>query len=167
MPPTVSHFFVQYSRAQADVSPIWIIGHLLNALIRQQMIEVKEAVNVEFHTVHVTVEAELLWSRIQARLALEPDRAKYSEDKREWMNKTLDFYNNFEWDLEVNNSHTSIEELKLKVITLVCERSKAFESLYQMRLAAPSTPKGKGDRRPDLFAQDDVTCDDRNVEIQV
>ena len=60
MPPTVSHFFVQYSRAQADVSPIWIIGHLLNALIRQQMIEVKEAVNVEFHTVHVTVEAELL-----------------------------------------------------------------------------------------------------------
>ena len=63
------------------------------------MEEVKDAVNVEFYTVHVKVDAELLWQRIQARLANEPDRAKYNEDKRDWMDKTLQFYNSFEWDL--------------------------------------------------------------------
>ena len=72
---------------------------MLKELIKEQMEEVKDAVNVEFYTVHVKVDAELLWQRIQARLANEPDRAKYNEDKRDWMDKTLQFYDTFEWDL--------------------------------------------------------------------
>ena len=44
------------------------------------------------------VEKELLWSRILSRLQREPGRVKYNEDKREWMEATLSFYESFQWD---------------------------------------------------------------------
>jgi hypothetical protein len=43
------------------------------------MVEVKAASNIEIFTVHVKVDPELLWKRIQARLALEPERHIYNE----------------------------------------------------------------------------------------
>jgi hypothetical protein len=129
------------------------------------MVEVKEAVNVEFHTVHVTVEAELLWSRISARLALEPGRAAYSEDKRDWMDKTLAFYDNFEWDLQVDNSNTSLPDCMAEVCKKVCANSEEFTRQYAMRLSAPSTPKQS--TRPNLALERDSPSSDDSCEFEV
>lgn len=74
-------------------------GSLLEPVIRAHMKEVREAAGIEVYTVYLEVERELLWSRIQQRLKREPGRVKYNEDKREWMEATLNFYDNFKWDL--------------------------------------------------------------------
>ena len=63
------------------------------------MKEVREAAGIEVYTVYLQVERELLWSRIMDRLKREPGRVKYREDKREWMESTLQFYDNFKWDM--------------------------------------------------------------------
>lgn len=38
------------------------------------------------------MEEELLWKRICERLKQEPERKKYNEDKKEWMQRTVQFY---------------------------------------------------------------------------
>ena len=43
------------------------------------MKEVLKASEIEIYTVHVKVDRELLWQRIQSRLAREPEREKYNE----------------------------------------------------------------------------------------
>lgn len=83
-------------RVHAEISET---GTLLDPLIRAHMKEVREAAGIEVYTVYLQVEKELLWSRILNRLKREPGRVKYNEDKREWMEATLNFYDNFLWDM--------------------------------------------------------------------
>jgi thymidylate kinase len=72
------------------------------------------------------VDTAILWERIQARLRREPERVRYNEGKREWMQKTLDFYNHFEWDAEVSNDDGSLAEVMENVLTVVKRRSRGF-----------------------------------------
>jgi thymidylate kinase len=89
----------------ADRSPFSAVyysknkGELLEPLIREHICEVKAAANIEIHTLLVNVEKEVLWNRIQQRLLREPERAKYNEGNREWMERTVKFYQTFEWDM--------------------------------------------------------------------
>ena len=72
------------------------------------------------------VDTAILWERIQARLRREPERVRYNEGKIEWMQKTLDFYNHFEWDAEVSNDDGSLAEVMENVLTVVKRRSRGF-----------------------------------------
>jgi len=95
----------------ADRSPFSAVfychyGELLEPLIRKHVEEVQEHSDIHIYTVLLRVEDEILWDRIQERLMHEPERALYKEDQREWMDTMCKFYNNFEWDIEVDNSET-------------------------------------------------------------
>jgi len=150
----------------ADRSPFSAVfyaanGHLLEPLIREQMKEVEAATTIEIHTIHVKVDQEVLWRRIQKRLEAEPERSKYNEGEKSWMLKTLAWYNNFAWDLTVDNSQESprtprkfenFEEcptldagneqnddvmdmagVMTAVCSLVSDRSKGFRDIYMRR----------------------------------
>ena len=79
-------------------------GHLLEPVIREQIREVRDAAGIEVYTVHVKVEEEVLWDRIQCRLRKHPERKLYNEHEREHMDSIAAFYDGFEWDLTVDNS---------------------------------------------------------------
>eukprot|EP00753_Platysulcus_tardus_P000783 PLAT10711.1.p1 GENE.PLAT10711.1~~PLAT10711.1.p1 ORF type:complete len:286 (-),score=125.06 PLAT10711.1:90-947(-) len=118
----------------ADRSPFSAVfyaksGHLLESVIRQQMEEVRTAAGIEIWTVCITVERELLWSRICDRLRAEPSREKYNEDKRSWMEAVVDFYETFSWDLVVDNSDVTIPQLMTAVIASVAGKSPRFRAI--------------------------------------
>ena len=119
----------------ADRSPFSAVfysrraGELLTPLIQQQIKEVREAAGIEIYTVYMSVEKELLWSRIQDRLSREPERKKYDEDKRAWMEKTVDFYDNFTWDLTVTNNHTTMPELMRDILCRLSLRSERLKAI--------------------------------------
>ena len=75
------------------------------------------------------MDAEILWNRIQARLAREPERVRYNEGKKDWMDKTLSFYDNFHWDACVSNDEGTLDEVAEKVLVAVKKRSAGFESV--------------------------------------
>eukprot|EP00644_Phytophthora_capsici_P011879 jgi/Phyca11/563421/estExt2_Genewise1.C_PHYCAscaffold_120148 len=111
----------------ADRSPFSAVlysanGHLLEPVIRAQMKEVQDYAGVQFYTVHVLVERELLWRRICARLELEPERLRLNEHKREWMEETLAFYESFTWDLTVTNDERSVATIAENISRLLRER---------------------------------------------
>jgi len=64
-------------------------GHLLEPTIREQFRELAGLADIHIYTVCIRVERELLWSRIQQRLAREPGRHMFNEGSRQWMEKTL------------------------------------------------------------------------------
>lgn len=119
----------------ADRSPFSAVfysrraGHLLTPLIKEQIEEVRKAAGIEIYTVHMSVEKNLLWSRIQDRLQREPERRKYDEDKREWMEKTVRFYDNFQWDLVVQNNHITMPELMREILCSLSEKSPRLRSI--------------------------------------
>ena len=119
----------------ADRSPFSAVfyskraGHLLTPLIQQQIEEVRAAAGIEIYTVHMSVEKELLWARIQDRLTREPERRKYDEDKREWMEKTVQFYDTFNWDLVVHNNHITMPELMREILSSLCEKSNRLRNI--------------------------------------
>jgi hypothetical protein len=120
----------------ADRSPFSAVlysanGHLLEPVIREQMREVQDFAGVQFYTVHVQVERELLWSRIISRLALEPERLRLNEHKREWMEETLAFYEKFQWDLTVANDEQSVSTIAGNISRLLIERDDTFEAVYK------------------------------------
>ncbi|KAL4102424.1 hypothetical protein PRIC1_006169 [Phytophthora ramorum] len=120
----------------ADRSPFSAVlysakGHLLEPVIREQMREVQKFAGVQFYTVHVQVERELLWSRICARLALEPERLRLNEHKREWMEQTLAFYESFQWDLTVANDERSVATIADNISRILRERDDTFEAVYK------------------------------------
>jgi thymidylate kinase len=63
-------------------------GKLLEPLIQAQLKQLKELAGITIITIYVKVDQEVLWSRIQQRLLLEPFREKFNESSREWMEKT-------------------------------------------------------------------------------
>ena len=99
-------------------------GELLEPLIRAQLLELQSAANVRVITVHLDVEPETLWQRIQARLEMEPERRLYREQDRKWMDSCLQFYSTFGWDLSVDNTvecpapHASLMH---RVLRQVCD----------------------------------------------
>ncbi|EEY65034.1 uncharacterized protein PITG_16491 [Phytophthora infestans T30-4] len=129
----------------ADRSPFSAVlysanGHLLEPVIREQMREVQDFAGVQFYTVHVQVERELLWRRICARLELEPERLRLNEHKREWMEETLAFYESFDWDLTVANDERSVATIAKNISRLLRERDDTFEAVYKCtkpRVASP------------------------------
>ncbi|RLN87978.1 hypothetical protein BBJ28_00025007 [Nothophytophthora sp. Chile5] len=128
----------------ADRSPFSAVlysahGQLLAPVIREQMREVERFAGVQFYTVHVQVERELLWRRILARLQVEPERLRLNEHKREWMEETLAFYENFNWDLTVANDERSVTTIADSISHLLVEQDAAFRSVYKrtkQRMAA-------------------------------
>lgn len=102
-------------------------GHLLKDVIAEQMNEVREGADIHIYTVHVRVERERLWDRICQRLRREPHRAKYNEDKRQWMEDTVEFYDNFGWDMSVDNNDISLVDLMHQIVRDLSEHSTQFQ----------------------------------------
>ena len=70
--------------------------------------------------------AHLLLQRISERLTREPERKKYNEDSREWMETTVQFYEERLWDMTVQNNRTTLTELMHYLIA--CMRDRYFHS---------------------------------------
>ncbi|KAG7389887.1 hypothetical protein PHYPSEUDO_009401 [Phytophthora pseudosyringae] len=141
VPPGRKRVFV------ADRSPFSAVlysanGHLLEPVIREQMREVQDFAGVQFYTVHVQVERELLWRRICARLQLEPERLRLNEHKREWMEETLAFYESFAWDLAVTNDERSVATIAENISRLLRERDDTFEAVYKCTKPRAASPTG-------------------------
>ena len=102
-------------------------GALLEPIIREHVRELRESAQIEIYTVYLQVEKEILWARIQERLAREPHREKYNEGDREWMEKTLGFYEGFEWDATItNNEENAIASVMDGVVSTIAGRSALF-----------------------------------------
>lgn len=120
----------------ADRSPFSAVlysanGKLLEPVIREQMREVQRFANVQFYNVHVRVERSLLWQRIKERLMREPERMRYNEHKQEWMDKTLEFYDSFPWDLTVRNDEHGVATIADRISTLLVEQDADFRAVYE------------------------------------
>ena len=72
----------------------------------QRMIEELKSVGVRFVVVRVSVPRDELWKRILKRLEQFPERKKYGEHVRAWMNSTEDWYDTHAklWDYTVENT---------------------------------------------------------------
>ncbi|OQR95372.1 hypothetical protein THRCLA_07929 [Thraustotheca clavata] len=145
----------------ADRSPFSAVfysanGHLLEPLIRAQMKEIAEFANVQFLTIHVNVERELLWKRIQARLLLEPERIRYMEHKRSKMEDCLAFYNSFKWDLQIENTNGSLHQLAEDVV------KKLYDELPIMQLQVQEMANQK-----DIASEMEQTDSDCESEMTV
>lgn len=119
----------------ADRSPFSAVfysrrkGHLLEPLIREHIEEVREEAAVHIVTVHLQVEPELLWGRIQERLVREPFRARYREGEREWMETAQCFYDGFGWDITLCNGEEDMASLLEQCLTRVAAVSDPVRSL--------------------------------------
>ncbi|KAA0153275.1 hypothetical protein FNF27_01177 [Cafeteria roenbergensis] len=130
----------------ADRSPFSAVfysrrdGALLEPVIRSQIGEIAEEAGIHIITAHLAVDPELLWSRIQSRLKLEPFRVKYREGEREWMDTTQSWYNGFDWDVTIDNGSQSIAELLDLAVEAIREASPHARRL----LDAASISVGSG-----------------------
>ena len=96
-------------------------GSLLTPVIRQHIVEMR-AVGIEIVSISLQVEREMLWKRICDRLEQEPERMRFNEASREWMETTLDFYESFEWDEVVAIGDDSPQAVVTRVLDCVAER---------------------------------------------
>lgn len=104
-------------------------GDLLPAVIREQIQEVREAAGIEIYTVYLQVDEDVLWGRITNRLKDEPARKKYDEDKREWMDKTVRFYETFDWDIVVKNNQENTAETMQNIIANLAKLSPRLRDI--------------------------------------
>lgn len=107
-------------------------GALIESLIEQQLEELKTLSNIHIYTIHVKVDRPLLWQRIEQRLKAQPFRKQLNEDKIEWMDRTLAFYNHPDrkWDFEVYNNTNSIRDCFHGLIDTLCTRVDSFQDSY-------------------------------------
>lgn len=101
-------------------------GRLLQPVIREQIVELQESADIEVFTVYVKVRKDVLWSRIQARLAREPSRKQFSENDESWMLKTLKFYENNKWDCHIDNSVLGVEKVMINLVSILSRKSRRF-----------------------------------------
>ncbi|KAH0572245.1 Nucleoside/nucleotide kinase [Spironucleus salmonicida] len=87
-------------------------------LIYSQIQEMSK-VGIKITTVNISVDSEILWVRIQDRLAKEPFRRNFSEDSRDWMDKTYKWYQSFTWDFNIDN--TSNDGYKSILSTVIAD----------------------------------------------
>jgi len=102
-------------------------GHLLEPVIRQQIEDLKTQANIHVFTVLVKVEKELLWERIQDRLIREPERAKYNEGSRDWMDVTNNWYGERAFDFVIENNSGSIQQVKKRLVAELCVQVNNFK----------------------------------------
>ncbi|KAJ5072288.1 hypothetical protein M0811_01302 [Anaeramoeba ignava] len=112
----------------ADRSPFSAVyyaknGYLLEPVIKAQIKELRDLANISIYTVYIKVEKEKLWERIQERLKEEPERKAYNEDSRDWFEKTVEFYDNFHWDISIENNEESISKAKVALIKLLTKET--------------------------------------------
>lgn len=106
-------------------------GKLLEPLIQAQLKQLEELAGISIITVYVKVDPDLLYARILDRLKREPGREKFNEASREWMEKTVNFYeNNQLWDHTVENN-TSIDDLVDKIVAQIRITQPRFEAIEQ------------------------------------
>ncbi|KAG1695981.1 hypothetical protein DVH05_018968 [Phytophthora capsici] len=154
----------------ADRSPFSAVlysanGHLLEPVIRAQMKEVQDYAGVQFYTVHVLVERELLWRRICARLELEPERLRLNEHKREWMEETLAFYESFTWDLTVTNDERSVATIAENISRLLRERDDTFEAVYKCTKPRASSPHSSSNSMLSTDSECESAEEDHNMHV--
>ncbi len=71
-------------------------------------------------TAHVAVDADILWTRIQARLAAEPERERYKEGDKKWMEHVVRFYESRDWSLRVtNNEPDAIDAVRDRLVSML------------------------------------------------
>ncbi|KAH9259758.1 hypothetical protein BASA81_002180 [Batrachochytrium salamandrivorans] len=118
-------------------------GKLLGPLIQAQVHELRQVLGIEIYTVHVTTPSTVLWERIQQRLGLEPERALYKEDSREWMDQVKQFYDSFpDWDFEVeNNGKITLREVMNQVIRMVRQKTTQPLAVVDKALVHSVPPK--------------------------
>jgi len=111
-------------------------GELLQPLIDEQLRELASSANVRVYTVYLRVEKELLWQRISERLKREPQRAKYNEDSKEWLDTALGFYEDpaRHWDFIVENNDSTLKDLLHFVLRTLRTSVVSFEE------SCPVTP---------------------------
>ena len=93
-------------------------GAMLRTLAKGMVAELR-ACGIHVHTVHVRVRDELLWRRISARLVDEPERRRFNEHERSWMDKIVGAYDECGWDAWIDNSDVSIEALAVEFADVV------------------------------------------------
>jgi thymidylate kinase len=101
-------------------------GFLLEPMVKQQIEDLRKFANIHICTVSLKVEKELLWRRIQERLLREPERMKYNEHIREWMEVTYDWYNSRNWDYFIENNENTIKELMQTLLSHLCSQVSNF-----------------------------------------
>lgn len=122
----------------ADRSPLSAVfyalrnGQVLEPMIRACIEEVREVFNIHIVSVHLRTEPALLWERIQSRLIREPSRKAYREDKIEWMNEVLAFYDGMQWDFTVDNNNVDIAELREELMASIAKDYEGQEQILQM-----------------------------------
>mmetsp|Transcript_7206 Transcript_7206/g.23065 ORF Transcript_7206/g.23065 Transcript_7206/m.23065 type:complete len:241 (-) Transcript_7206:119-841(-) len=127
----------------ADRSPFSAVfyakknGHLLEPLIEAMIDELREH-DVHIFNVHLNVDKDVLWDRIQARLAREPERSAYNEDDYTWMEKTVDFYSGRQWDFSVTNNGGDIREVMLQLLRVLGDSLDHLPALDFVR--GPDSP---------------------------
>ncbi|GMH48793.1 hypothetical protein TrRE_jg3117 [Triparma retinervis] len=131
----------------ADRSPFSAVcyagekGGLMEPVIRAQIEEVREASGIEVYSVHLKVEEETLWGRIQERLKREPGRCGLGEGSRGHMDKINGWYEGFDWDLTVDNTAPLVgTPLMISSPSTACMTEKYPTSISSPHLITPSPP---------------------------
>ncbi|KAF0686326.1 Aste57867_21865 [Aphanomyces stellatus] len=152
----------------ADRSPFSAVfyaahGKLLEPIIRAQMEEVANFANIEFVTLQVNVERELLWRRIQRRLQDEPERVRYMEHKRSKMEDCLAFYNSFTWDMHVVNDTRSITLLAAQIVGMVADKSDTM----RMFLEGATSKDACMETDSDCDSETTMSCDESPLKAKL
>eukprot|EP00761_Pharyngomonas_kirbyi_P001576 gb/GECH01001580.1/.p1 GENE.gb/GECH01001580.1/~~gb/GECH01001580.1/.p1 ORF type:complete len:215 (+),score=61.45 gb/GECH01001580.1/:1-645(+) len=115
-------------------------GYVLEPLIREQIEEMRQ-IGIDIYTVNLKVDKEILWNRILDRLEHEPQRKKYNEDSREWMEQTLEFYDTFNWDFTIENNEISIEKVTRQLVRKLANRVPSFKQTLPQNYKLSSPQK--------------------------
>ncbi|CAL6011105.1 Nucleoside/nucleotide_kinase [Hexamita inflata] len=111
---------VYYSKSGSETQ------NQLKLLIKSMTLELKNH-GIQIETICVQVSKNILWNRICQRLQLQQFRLQYNEDSYEWMEKTWQFFNDFDWDHRITNDEEIVTDLgdhlinKLQEVGIVVE----------------------------------------------
>eukprot|EP01138_Halocafeteria_seosinensis_P010479 gb/GECG01010699.1/.p1 GENE.gb/GECG01010699.1/~~gb/GECG01010699.1/.p1 ORF type:complete len:299 (+),score=36.06 gb/GECG01010699.1/:1-897(+) len=138
----------------ADRSPFSAVfygrnGHLLKPVVKEHMREAERDAGIFIRTLHVKVEPELLWSRIQERLQREPHRYRYNENDRQWMETARSFYENFSWDVEIENNEVSIYEVVEQCCKMMIEHLPQYKETLHPIISRSSPCSTESENPPE------------------
>lgn len=87
-------------------------GMLLRGIIKDNLKELEESLNINLYKVYLKVNKDILWGRIQERLKKEPERERLRENSLEWLEKTIKWYDSQKWDLIIKIENENLESVK-------------------------------------------------------
>lgn len=112
----------------ADRSPFSVLfyspnGTIMETTIMESLMDLLINAGIEIVTVYVRVNKPLLWTRIQSRLEREPERLKYREDSYDWMNETVNFYEQFHrlWSYTISNNDQGVSIPVKQLLTIATD----------------------------------------------